>query len=366
MAQRYLNPFTPIFGKVPPYFAGRDRLISDFSTVLVEEESNPLLFSLFSGPRGTGKTALLHYLTNMARERGWIGINTSAIPGMLTDILQRALSDGEHLIDSESPQLTSLGISSLFSISWENPKPDTPNWRSSMMFVLDQLAEHDAGLLIAVDEAKATAEMVELVSVFQHFIGEGRKVALLMAGLPHDVSQLLSHEDISFLRRASLVKLENASLAEASVALRRTIEDHRRTIDPDALDYAAEASLGYPYLIQLIGFRMWACDPFQKNITLRDAQDGVLLARDEYTRGVLVATYSSLSAGDIRFLEAMLVDEGPSSMKDIAERMGVAANYASKYRSRLTEQGIIGKRGRSAVGVDLPFFKEFVKSQMDG
>lgn len=366
MSQRYLNPFTPIFGKVPPYFAGRDRLISDFSTAFAEEESNPLLFSLISGPRGTGKTALLYYLTDMAREHGWIGVKASAISGMLTDILQRALAAAEHLIDAESPRFTSLGISSLFSVSWENPKPDMPNWRSRMTFLLDQLAEHDAGLVIAVDEVKATAEMIELVSVFQHFIGEGRKVALLMAGLPHDVSQLLSHEDISFLRRASFIKLENASVAEASVALRRTIEDHRRTIDPDALDYAAAASFGYPYLIQLIGFRMWACDPFEKNITLRDAHDGVLLARDEYTHSVLVATYNGLSAKDVSFLEAMLPDEGPSSMKDIAERMGVAANYASKYRSRLTEQGIIGARGRSAVGVDLPFFKEFVKIQMEG
>ena len=43
--------------------------------------------------------------------------------------------------------------------------------------------------------------------------------------------------------------------------------------------------------------------------------------------------------------------------------MGVASNYASQYRARLVEQGIIGTRGRGKVAFDMPRFKEFLLSK---
>lgn len=47
--------------------------------------------------------------------------------------------------------------------------------------------------MITVDEIDASLdEMTKLVTVYQHFVREDRKVALLMAGLPYRVSSLLS------------------------------------------------------------------------------------------------------------------------------------------------------------------------------
>ena len=45
--------------------------------------------------------------------------------------------------------------------------------------------------------------------------------------------------------------------------------------------------------------------------------------------------------------------------------MGVKSNYASQYRARLIEQGIIGERGRGRVGFDLPYFKEYLEESLD-
>ncbi len=57
----------------------------------------------------------------------------------------------------------------------------------------------------------------------------------------------------------------------------------------------------------------------------------------------------------------MLPDSGDvSSISNVAKRMGVSSNYASKYRARLIEQGVIGERGRGRIGYDMPFFREFV------
>ena len=64
------NPFTPVFGKVPPYMAGRQPLIDAVVDAFEHGGTgNPNLSSIFVGPRGTGKTALLSYLGFEASSR---------------------------------------------------------------------------------------------------------------------------------------------------------------------------------------------------------------------------------------------------------------------------------------------------------
>lgn len=49
------NPFTPVFGKVPPFMAGREQVIRDIAAALVSNGNSPDICSLFVGARGTGK-----------------------------------------------------------------------------------------------------------------------------------------------------------------------------------------------------------------------------------------------------------------------------------------------------------------------
>ena len=53
----------------------------------------------------------------------------------------------------------------------------------------------------------------------------------------------------------------------------------------------------------------------------------------------------------------------PSRISEIAKRMGVASNYASQYKRRLLEDGVIGERGRGLVGFDIPAFREFLNEK---
>lgn len=99
--------------------------------------------------------------------------------------------------------------------------------------LLDQLAEQDIGLLITVDEVKVTVpEMKRLAQVYQHFVTEGRKVALLMAGLPQAVSALFGDDDVSFLRRARKHVLGRIPDGEIRDALLLTVNEGGRSIPP--------------------------------------------------------------------------------------------------------------------------------------
>ena len=158
--------------------------------------------------------------------------------------------------------------------------------------------QYGIGLFITVDEVSASLdEMISFAATYQLFVRDGKRVGLLMAGLPHQVSALLRNQTVSFLRRSVQV------------------------------------------------------------------QRGVVLAQGDLGQRVLEPTFYELSDGDLAFLRAMLEDQDVSLVADIAQRMGVASNYASQYRARPVEQGIIGTRGRGKVAFDVPHFKEFLRSK---
>lgn len=63
------------------------------------------------------------------------------------------------------------------------------------------------------------------------------------------------------------------------------------------------------------------------------------------------------------FTPSLLLDSGPSRVSEIAMRMGVASNYASQYKRRLLEDGVIEERGRILVSFNVPAFKEFLSEK---
>lgn len=362
----FRNPFTPTFGLIPPFMAGRESLIRELSNAYTHGLGDPNLATIISGARGTGKTALISFMAEDANSQGWISANVTAAKGMLQDILDQTLLAASNFISDDSPKkLKGLGLGQIFSVEWENEPARLGNWRTQMTTILEQLAQQDIGLLVTVDEVKVSLdEMKQLAQVYQHFIREGRKVGLLMAGLPFEISSLLSDDDVSFLRRAKKHSLGRIPDSDVRDALKLTILNSGRDIEANALDAAVQATDGFPYMIQLVGYRIWAENPQNQTISKADVEHGVYLAQQEMTEGILEYTYRDLSKGDKRFLAAMLDDEKESELADIAERMGVKSNYAAQYKRRLLEQGVIGEAASGTLHFDLPVFRDYLESQL--
>jgi hypothetical protein len=342
--------------------AGRESLMEEISAAFANGLGDPNLSTIISGARGSGKTAFISLMAQEAQSQGWISADVTAAPGMLEDILSQSTLAAANFLDAAgSRKLKGVTIGQVIGIEWENRPPVVGNWRTQMTQILDQLAQQDVGLLITVDEVNVNLEeMKQLVRTYQHFIREGRKVGLLMAGLPFAVSSLLNDESVSFLRRARKHRLGRISDLEIRDALKLTIVEGGRDIEPAALDAAVEATEGFPYMMQLVGYRIWAESPQNAVITAKDAARGIKLAKQEMAEGILEYTFSDLSAGDKRFLAAMLQDEKESTLADIANRMNVKSNYASQYKRRLLEQGVIGETPFGTLRFDMPAFKEYL------
>lgn len=363
------NPFTPGFGQVPPFLAGRSYVVDNVVDAFDNGPGDPNLTTIFTGARGTGKTTLLTLLADEGRERGWVTARVSAVPGMLEDVLQQAVRSAGKLQGRRSGiRLTSIDVGPV-SATWEYKDgaaiQAAPNWRTRLETLLDQLEDNGLGLIISVDELQADfSEMVQLASTYQHLVGERRKVCLLMAGLPYQVSRVLNDKSISFLRRASRYHLGRIDDADIRTALEETIEKGGRRIEPDALDEAVVAIGGFPFLMQLVGYRMWT-QAEADVIDITAARRGVERAREEMRANILEVTYQELSEGDLTFVNAMLQDDGPSRVSDIRNRMDKSTGYVAQYRRRLLEEGVIGERGRGVVDFELPGWREFAREKRE-
>lgn len=361
-----VNMFSPEFGRIPAYMAGRSSVIDDMVAAFEEGVGNPNLCTLLVGARGMGKTALLSFLGEKAEGLGWIRAEATCVPGMLEDILQRAKESAAHLLEDEPrKRVTSMTAQPFGSVAWEHVDPEL-NWRSKMNLLLEELAKTDTGLLISVDEVDASSEeLTALVVTYQHFVREGRKVSLLIAGLPFNIEALLSGKSTSFLRRAARHNLELLPSYEVEEAFRLTVEEGGRSIEAAALEMAVANIGGFPYLLQLLGYRAWNAAGSRNVIELADVESGTKIASEELSHRVFDATYHELSKGDRKFLEAMLDDDGITDRQDLTERLGKKSGYVSTYKKRLLAAGVIEEPEPGMFAFALPGFRVYLANRLN-
>lgn len=361
------NPFTPIFGKVPAYFAGREQIIDDLVGAFSYDHMDPSLISLFVGPRGVGKTALLNYLSSVAQQQGWIVANVTSIKGMLEDILERVQEAGRHLLEvDKTRQLSGVTLGTFGGVSWDNAPTQQKNWRSCMNEAFQQLQATGTGILITIDEVDPDLpEMEEFITTFQHFVMEDKKVALLMAGLPYNVSKLLSGKSTSFLRRANRYDLGSIPNYEVTEAFRLTVEEGGKKIDDDALNMATKAIKGFPYMFQLLGYRAWNASGSKAELSTQDVKDGADRASKELESRIFDATLSELSKADLAFVKAIAQDGESSTREAVMKRLNKPSGHISTYKRRLLEAGVIEEPRPGVFNFALPGFGAYVRKTLE-
>ena len=362
------NPFKPSFGASPPLLAGRDELIEDFRAALVDGPGAPGRATLYTGARGAGKTVMLNEIEEQAKQRGWIVVSETATSSLVDRLTQSRLPELLRRFDPEAVRSRLTGFSIPVTgggVTWETIEAHVvkADLRSQVNLLTDLLAENETGLLITLDEIHRhqIEELRELVTVVQHAFREDREVAFVAAGLSSSISDLLSDEILTFLRRADRHHLGVVERDEVRRALEGPIRDAGREVASDALDVMAEGTQGYPFLIQLVGAYSWRVNTDAPDISLADAGTGVANARRRL--GSLVHEPALADASDIdkSYLLAMSRDDGPSKTSDIADRLEVDKKYAGIYRRRLIDAELIESSGYGYVDFTLPYLRDYLR-----
>ena len=370
-----IAPFSPTFGVSPPVLAGRDNVLADMDEVIDGNVYSPACASLLLGIRGMGKTALLNAIEDRARGQGWLTISESGYPrGLIRRITLLASELAFNLDAEESPPAgrrlagtTLLGVG-IATESVPEPERPPPSLTTILTGLGERLAERSSGLLITIDELHDAdaGEVREFGSIFQ--LASRRRelpIAFTGASLPELRHTLLSGAKSTFLQRCAQYDLGPLKVPEVEQALRSPIERAGGEIAARLLRQAVEASGGHPFMVQLIGARMWAsaADP-AAGISADEVRQGIAEALQRFGGSVYGPVWSRLTEPERRFLVAMVADDDrPSPMSAVGSRWGLNYSSLSTYRRRLINKGMIETAGRGLVRFVRPGARDYAIAQ---
>ena len=369
MARTNGNPFKPSAGHTPPLLIGRDEVIDDFTEGLDDGPGAPSRLMRITGARGVGKTVLLSEFTRIADGRGWKTIRESASKGLAARLVTRLRSGKGSFVFTINPSVNIANVAggSLGEFHYESPQQMPLTLSDALRGVLDDAEKHGHGLLITIDEAQATDkdDMIAIATAAQDMNTENRDFAFVFAGLPSMSSKWLNDDATTFMRRAEPHTLADVSLDDVAEAFEDTFSESGMTIAGQALSTATEATYGYPFMVQLVGYHIWRLarrrHPLDPVISMEDAEQGIAKALARLGDTVHGPELDSLSPVDKTYLLAMAQDDGPSSTSVIASRMGKDLGYASTYRARLLEAQVIEDKGYGLVDFAIPYLREYLR-----
>ena len=362
------NIFTPTFGYKPQYIVGRDREISEFTESLAGAPGHPNRATFFIGQRGMGKTVLLLELAELSKKMGFIAARTVAGGHMLDDIIEGIQIAGERLADGRKKPLKSVSAGAFgFSLGFTFNDDIQKNYgfRTKLSLLCEALAKRKKGVLFLIDEIYAsTPEMREFATTYQHLVGDGMNVAVAMAGLPNAISSVLNDKILTFLNRAHKASLNPLPVNDVSGCFYKALADLNIRFDAKALDAAAIATGGYPYLLQLIGYNMLKFLDTGNVLTQEIADLAISSAKRALISDVFLPCLNPLSAGDRRFLTAMAKDPGESRVSDMRGRLGAGKSHVQTYRRRLMEAGVIHSPSHGTLDFSIPYLGQYLRGEI--
>ncbi|MCY3636463.1 MAG: ATP-binding protein [bacterium] len=363
------QPFTPGFGSTPPCLVGRDELIRDVCTLLAGDPASEGGANVLLAPRGLGKTVVLNEIEDAAQEeRGWLVLSVSGTDGdPIAETHKAVLRAHDYWVQTHGEpakrqvsgmSVGAAGLTAGVSFDEEADLRRTgygDDLRRDLGELAGAAARIGVRVLLTMDEMHAIplAKARQLGSYIQHIAKRERQALVFVgAALPYITETLLADRKSTFLQRLAVHRVDNLSEPETRRGLREPIEMHGGLIGEDALDIATSAVAGHPYMLQLVGDRMWRAAGGANNpIAINHAKGAVAEATESLEDHLFAPTWESLSGTDKRFLAALAVlSEGDDSPRvaAICEEAGIGKSSASAYRRRLLLSGMAspGSRGR--------------------
>ena len=248
-ANRSLGPFRPGPGRPPPHLAGRTAEQRYFQSVLrqLADGAPPPSEVVLYGPRGNGKTALLHWLEDEAKSHPGVEVERRT-PAELPD---RARLAAEFVPRSWWNRHAPSRFEA-FGVSWRPGRKRPPAIRETLA-----ARSKKNPLVLLLDEAHTLTPEVgrELLNASQ-IVGTRQPLLLVLAGTPNLRSHL-NAMDVSFWNRARQFRIGRLDDDNAAAALANPFQDEEKWIDREARRKMVRESQGYPFFIQLLGQAVW-------------------------------------------------------------------------------------------------------------
>lgn len=357
---RIINPFRPTPGAEPPQLIGRENVIADFQNGLVGGAGAQGRLMRITGPRGSGKTALLSELAQIAHDAGWITASVSAGKTLLDDLTH-------ELSPKFQIEETHVAAKAFIASSESNIRVKAPNLRD----LLRGAAEKTQGALVTIDEIQdAQEEDVRLIaSTVQLLTGEKVNIAFVFAGLTTGVMDLINGKAMSFLQRAQPEDLTKISGLEVELSLKESFSESGLSLGGGELEQVAKATYGYAYLIQLVGFYVWDRANRHReastSVSEEDVRNGIALATSRFHETVHEPAISNITRNAMEYLIILASHDGPTSTKCLADELGKKPNSVTYVQRSLIQRQIIERTTRGYVDFSIPLLRDYLRDNAE-
>ena len=277
----YSNPFTPGFGAIPPYLAGRadEQDVFRNNLAAMSAGKSPPAATVLYGPRGMGKTVLLSWFEDEVEQSGakknkirvvWVTPDELKSPS----VLWKCLMPLPTLKNKMKPEDLTAGINfegltatatwkshGLFEQEFQKILIDECN-KQPLIFLMDEAHKMDTGLCNS------------LLNLYQK-VSKKTPFMLVLAGTP-GLHNFLSGVNATFVERSEMIGLGRLDEHASADAISKPLEEHGIQITDDALSIIVEDSQCYPYFLQVWGKSLWM-EANKENLTcLSDEQVAVV------------------------------------------------------------------------------------------
>lgn len=337
------NPFNVTFGELPKSVIEREKEAHIIESTFQDETPETKVF-IITGPRGSGKTALLTKMKNDFRDNGYLTVDLNPFEEMQEQFAAKLYEEGRLWKLFLHPEFSFSFHGLSFSLKGEN---EINNVSTLIERMLEYLKKKGKRVLITIDDASATQGMKSFVFSYQQWIREGYPVFLLLSGLYENVSEIERNKSLTFFLRAPKIMLEPLNLAAIAHSYKNLLD-----LDVDSAVKYAKLTSGYAYGYQLLGSLLFKNKAPLENLDEYDLK----LNQNAYS-----LIWEKLTPKERQILIAMTKT---SKVAEICTAASVSSGNLQTYKKRLADKGIVSSKERGVMTFALPRFKEFIDFQL--
>lgn len=164
-----------------------------------------------------------------------------------------------------------------------------------------------------------------------------------------------------------VAQLDNVPLVDVKNAFLESVADSGKTIGNDEAWLAAQATNGYPYMVQLVGYYMWQASQRRHatGITASDVATGIADAQIAFDDAVCAPALDGLKPAELEFLNAMACDApAATAVSAIETRTGRSRSWVNKYRAALIKDKIIQPAGHGSLEFAISHLGAYLKKRL--